>query len=207
MAVFLLAPDIKRVVNVLVLNRAVAPRELRPLFATLRNRRIAMGLVCLQLGFVLVGNVTRGLTFYRQSSPSGPLPSLFGVYDVVEFTRNGVVVPPLATDPTRWSRVAFARLNRVVVRSTPDSVIRLTTKLDDSSKTVSFTSRFDSTLTWTFAMEKSQSVLVPSRDERIVLRGRIGADSVVAILQRVDESRFLLVSRGYHWIQEQPFNR
>jgi hypothetical protein len=105
------------------------------------------------------------------------------------------------------SRVAFARLNRAVVRSTPDSVIRLSTKLDDSSKTVSFTGRLDSSLKWTFAIEKSQSIFVPSRDDRIVLRGRIGADSVVAILQRVDESGFLLVSRGYHWIQEQPFNR
>ena len=207
MAVFLLAPDIKRVLDMLAFNRAVAPRQLRPLFATRAAHRIAFGLVCVQLGYVLFGNVTRGLQFYHQSSPTGLLPSLFGVYDVVEFTRNGVAVPPLSTDPTRWSRVAFARGNRAVVRSTPDSVIRFTTKVNDSSKTISFMGRFDSTLKWTFAMEKSQSVLVPTRDERIVLRGRAGADSVVATLQRVDDSRFLLVSRGYHWIQEVPFNR
>jgi len=207
MAVFLLAPDIKRVVDVLVLNRAVGSRELRPLFATRRASRIAMGLVCVLLVIAVRGDVTRALTLYGQSSPTGHLPSLFGVYDVVEFTRNGDVVPPLNTDPTRWSRVAFARFNQVVVRSTPDSVIRFTTRLDDSSKTVSFTSRLDTTLKWTFAIEKSQSALVPSRDDWIVLRGRVGGDSVVATLQRVDETRFLLVGRGYHWIQEQPFNR
>src|SRR5262249_23120435 len=144
-----------------------------------------------------------GVSFYRQTSPTEPVPPLFGVYDVVEFRRNGVAVPPLSTDPTRWSRVAFARLDRIAVRSTPDSDIRFTSTLDDANKTVSFRGRLDTTLKWTFAIEKSQSVLVPSRDDRIVLRGRIGADSVVAALQRVDETRFLLVSRGYHWIQEQ----
>jgi len=203
MAVFLLVPDIKRVAQVLV----PAPRELEPMFTNRLARRIVIGLVCLQLGIAVAGNVARSVTFYGQSSPTGPMPALFGVYDVVEFRRNGVAVPPLSTDPTRWSRVAFARLNRVAVRSTPDSVIRFTSKLDDANKTVSFTGRLDSTLRWTFAIEKSQSVLVPSRDDRIVVRGRIGADSVEATLQRVDETRFLLVGRGYHWIQEQPFNR
>jgi hypothetical protein len=203
MVVFLLVPDIKRVLQALVL----APRELEPMLTNRLARRIAIVLVCLQLGVAVAGNVARGMTFYRQTSPTGELPALFGVYDVVEFTRNGVAVPPLSTDPTRWSRVAFARLDRVAVRSTPDSVIRFTTKLDNATKTVSFRGRLDSTLKWTFAIEKSQSLFVPSRDERIVLRGRIGADSIVATLQRVDETRFLLVSRGYHWVQEQPFNR
>jgi len=164
-------------------------------------------LVCFQLVIVVGATAIPALVFYRRSSPSGPLPSLFGVYDVVEFTRNGVAVPPLHTDPTRWSRVAFARLNSAMVRSSPDSVIQFSTKLDDSSKTVSLIGRDDSTLKWTFAFEKSRSVSAPRRDDRIVLRGRVGDDSVVATLQRVDESRFLLVSRGYHWIQEQPFNR
>lgn len=207
MAVFLLAPDLQRLFDVLVHNWAVAPRELRPLFSSRRAGLIAGGLVCLQLGYALYGNVERGLTFYRQSSPTGPVPALFGVYDVEQFTRNGVAVPPLVTDAARWSRVAFARGNRAVVRSTPDSVIRLTTKLDDATKTVAFTSRFDQTLKWTFAIDKSQSASAPGRDDRIVLTGRIGADSIVATLKRIDDRRFLLVNRGYNWVQEQPFNR
>ena len=206
MAAFLLAPDFKRLVNVLVLNRSVAARELRPLFPSERASRIAAGLVCLQFGFVLYGNVSRGLAIYRQSSPTGPVPALFGVYDVVEFTRNGVAVPPLSIDATRWSRVAFTRGNRAVIRSTPDSVIRLVTSVQPVSKTVLFTG-WDQPLKWSFDFEKSGSTTAPSGDERMVLTGLIGRDSIVATLQRVDESRFLLLRRGFHWVQEQPFIR
>jgi len=206
MAVFLLVPDFKRVVKLLVLNRSVAARELRPLFPSQRASRIAAGLVCLQLGYVLYGNVSRGVAIYRQSSPAGPVPALFGVYDVVEFTRNGVAVPPLSTDATRWSRVAFARGNRAVIRSTPDSVIRLVTSVQTVSKTISFTG-WDQPLKWTFDFEKSGSAPSTSGDDRIVLTGLIGSDSIVATLRRVDDSRFLLFRRGYHWVQEQPFLR
>ena len=40
-----------------------------------------------------------------------------------------------------------------------------------------------------------------------LLRGRVGGDSIVASLRRLDESKYLLVSRGFRWIQERPFNR
>jgi hypothetical protein len=40
-----------------------------------------------------------------------------------------------------------------------------------------------------------------------VLAGRLGSDSLVLRLRRIDENRFLLMNRGFHWIQEQPFNR
>jgi hypothetical protein len=40
-----------------------------------------------------------------------------------------------------------------------------------------------------------------------VLSGKFGADSLVMRLRRLDENKFLLMNRGYHWIQEQPFNR
>jgi hypothetical protein len=42
--------------------------------------------------------------------------------------------------------------------------------------------------------------------DHVVLRGRLGADSIVARLRRVDETKFLLVQRGFHWTQEKPFN-
>jgi hypothetical protein len=39
------------------------------------------------------------------------------------------------------------------------------------------------------------------------LWGQIGRRRIVADLHRVDESKFLLLHRGFHWISEHPFNR
>ena len=46
----------------------------------------------------------------------------------------------------------------------------------------------------------------PANDQ-LTLSGHIGSDSIVARFKRLDERRFLLLSRGFNWIQEQPFNR
>jgi hypothetical protein len=44
-------------------------------------------------------------------------------------------------------------------------------------------------------------------NEQLQLDGTFGGDSLHLRLHRVDENRFLLLSRGYHWINELPFNR
>jgi hypothetical protein len=43
--------------------------------------------------------------------------------------------------------------------------------------------------------------------QHLVLRGRLGADSVEMTLRRRAESSYLLVNRGFHWINETPFFR
>jgi hypothetical protein len=44
-------------------------------------------------------------------------------------------------------------------------------------------------------------------NEQLQLDGVLRGDSLHIRLRRVDETSFLLVSRGYHWINELPFNR
>jgi hypothetical protein len=46
-----------------------------------------------------------------------------------------------------------------------------------------------------------------AHNEQLQLDGLLGADSLHVRLHRIDETKFLLLSRGYHWINELPFNR
>ena len=41
----------------------------------------------------------------------------------------------------------------------------------------------------------------------MTLEGEMDGHRTYARLVRFDESKFLLTSRGFHWIQEYPFNR
>jgi hypothetical protein len=43
--------------------------------------------------------------------------------------------------------------------------------------------------------------------EHLLLEGRLQADLLSVRLRQVDPSTFLLVSRGFHWINEFSFNR
>ncbi|HYW32507.1 MAG TPA: hypothetical protein VE869_13445 [Gemmatimonas sp.] len=51
------------------------------------------------------------------------------------------------------------------------------------------------------------SVGTPRVADTLLLRGVQGGDSVRAVLVRRDLQKMLLVSRGFHWVQEVPYNR
>ncbi len=44
-------------------------------------------------------------------------------------------------------------------------------------------------------------------DQHIVLRGKLDNNPVVVQFHRYKTTQFLLTSRGFHWINEDPFNR
>jgi hypothetical protein len=43
--------------------------------------------------------------------------------------------------------------------------------------------------------------------DHLTLDGTIGGDTLSLGLRRIDSSKFLLLSRGFHWINEVPLNR
>jgi hypothetical protein len=44
-------------------------------------------------------------------------------------------------------------------------------------------------------------------DEQLILDGSLDGHPVRMQLRRMDHSKFLFASRGFHWVQEYPFNR
>jgi hypothetical protein len=43
--------------------------------------------------------------------------------------------------------------------------------------------------------------------DHVVLQGELGTNALSVHLHRIDMSKFLLLNRGFHWINELPFNR
>lgn len=46
-----------------------------------------------------------------------------------------------------------------------------------------------------------------SQPDRLVLTGTIGGHPISMTLHKEDESKFLLKSRGFHWVQDFAVNR
>ena len=201
MAVFLAAPDAKRLIDVLVLNRPAAPRRVTPLFTQWRPRVTAAVLATLLVGYTIFNDVKFGLSYYRETiGPDAPRPPVYGIWDVESLTKNGLDQPPLLSDSTRIRRVIFGGLSRATFRLMSDSVERYMMKVDSVKHELALTGRFDPKNARTLSYTKVDG-------NHLVLAGRLGADSLVMRLRRYDEHRFLLMNRGFHWIQELPFNR
>jgi hypothetical protein len=198
MAVFLLIPDLRRLLDLLIWNQATAAADLSVPRFRRRSLRIAVALfqlVC--IGNVMYGNLAGSWKRYRETYINPPRQPLHGLYEVESFMRNGVEVPPLTTDGTRWSKLIVDGRSGLSVRLMDGSPVYLGTNYDVGSSTVTLTySGGTGAFTWSR----------PDADH-LLLSGSMAGAALTIQLRRVDTAKFLLNSRGFHWISEYPFNR
>lgn len=198
-AFFLLAPDLRRAANVLALNRPAEaakldfPLELRARWMRISRQAVKIAFV----GFTLFTLIKGGIAEHRQLTARSPL---YGAYNVEEFSDNGQTLPPLETDTKRWGKVAFHFPTNMVVRMMDGSAKGFRTDFDTAKGIVTLSTFQDAAKK--YAMDYSR----PDA-EHVVLQGKLQGETVVIKLKRIDESKFLLISRGYHWINEYPLNR
>jgi len=197
MAVFLAAPEFRRLANVFLFNRTAEPAVIRPLFARERLNRAALVLRMLFLAAVVGTSLFQSYQTRRMLSQRSPL---YGVWEVEEFSADGELRPPLVTDQARWRRVIFDRPTVLALQTVGEARQRFPLALDAEKKTLSLTKRDDPN--WKAVLTYEQP-----EPERLTLAGDFDGHPIQAKLRRADPSRFLLTSRGFHWINESPFNR
>lgn len=200
LSLFLLAPDIKRLVDLFFRNRPVQPSAQFPLFATPRANRVAL-VVQIVFGVFLMGmNAYGSRTLWYQFGGGSPKSTLYGIWNVEQLTVDGQPRPPLMSDHERWRRVIFDVPTRAAFQKMDESLARYGAAIDTKDNTLKLTKNDDPNWKASFAYTRSAP-------DRLLLDGEIDGHKERMELQLVDRSKFLLVSRGFHWIQEYPFNR
>jgi hypothetical protein len=201
MALFLAAPDLKRLLDFFLLNRPVEPARDRPLFQGKWAHRGSLALRTVfflyAFGFSLKISYD-GMKQYRTMF-DGKTP-LYGLWTVEEMTADGQARPPLITDATRWRRMNFEVPGRTAIQLMDDSRQGFSLKLDPAKRAMSLTKRGETKPSANFAYQR------PAPDV-LLLNGDFDGKKVQAKLRKADPKKFLLVTRGFHWINEYPFNR
>jgi hypothetical protein len=198
---FLLAPDVPRLVRLALSTEA-------QLFRSVRANRIALAAQII-LGLWLVGlycHYSWGIWSTRVGGR--PLPPLYGIWEVRQMSIDEQPLPPLLTDSTRWRRAIFDFPDRMAFQRTddsfapygasvnlPDRTLVLTKYGNLPGRTLAFTKSDDKNWRASFTFER------PAGDQ-LILDGRMDNHQVHMELQLTDRNSFLLVSRGFHWIQE-----
>jgi hypothetical protein len=111
MALLLIAPDLRRLADMLIFNRRVEPREERPLFADRRLDRLSQAALIAFGLYTMVSGFSYGRMLYQRFHP--PEPPLYGIWSVEELTAEGET--PRAADPERWRTLLFQRAGSVRV--------------------------------------------------------------------------------------------
>ncbi len=190
---FLLAPEVPRLV------RSVLSTQ-EQLFRGIRTNRIALAAQIL-LGLWIVG-VAGNYAWGAWNTRGGgrPLPPLYGIWEVKQMSIDEQLRPPLLTDSARWRRAIFDYPNRMAFQRIDESFVPYGASVNLPERTLALTKSGDKNWRASFTFRQ------PAGDQ-LVLDGRMDDHQVHMELQWVDRNSFVLVSRGFHWIQEFPFGR
>jgi hypothetical protein len=191
MVMIVLAPDLPRLANVLLLNRPAVPIDAagRPD----AQPRIGGAVVKIAIvAYVLVTSTLMPFRFREEDAAPGPL---FGIYDVVTFEANGRTLEPLTTDPVRWRRIVFVSEEDASVEMMDDSWHHFNTRYQPRQASVQLMNA-----------GHSRGALHYDRDDAgaVQLRGTFGDETVGVTLARVDESQFRLRKSRFRWINGEP---
>jgi hypothetical protein len=119
---------------------------------------------------------------------------------VDSLTRNGQIIPLRENNPASWRRV-IGEHGFWAIRQNDGTTLYLQPRYIAKSNRVELYS----------AQTRSSLQLSYTQPDRqhLVLTERLGGEGgvVETHLHRIDDQQFLLTTRGYHWINEQPFNR
>ncbi len=200
LSLFLLAPEAKRLASMFLLDRATARSSDRPLFRTVRANRIALAAQVLFGVFLIAANLYGSASEWKVYGPERPKSALYGIWNVEEFTLDGEPRPPLLTDASRWKRLVFDFPEFMTLRGMDDKGQSYGAKIDEKAKTLALTKPSDKTWKANFSFTRT------GRDQ-LTLDGSMDNHKIHAQLNLFDRSQFMLVSRGFHWVQEHPFNR
>jgi hypothetical protein len=186
MSAFLAAPDLGRLVRVV--------------FADGARARWAAGL---QVAFGLYLVTFSYIGARRQFATFGwgaPKPALYGVWVIDEMTIDGTVRPPLVTDLQRWRRVVIDRATTLTFWRMDDTFVGYPAVTDADSRTITLSK--PNTKDWSakFTVDRQTP-------QHAIFEGTMDGHVVRLDTHLVRREDFLIVSRGFHWIQEVPFNR
>jgi uncharacterized membrane protein YphA (DoxX/SURF4 family) len=198
MAWVLLLPDLPRLAKLLVLNRATEPA----IHASLTNRnwinRAALVLPALAflIGLAIgLHKFVGSVVIARERAAEDQ--SLKGAWTVEEFAEDSRFSQPMLTHNPRWQMLFFENPRRAILQSTDGSRTYLKLNLDSLKKEFSLSDSDNPNWKAQFAFEKPET-------DSLNLHGSENGHFIRAKLHRVTP-RFVLTTRGFHWINENAF--
>jgi uncharacterized membrane protein YphA (DoxX/SURF4 family) len=196
MSLFLLAPDLPRLYRLFFLDRATGVSKQRSLFRSRRANRIALGAQVLYGILLLVGNAWGASLNWYVYGGARPKSPLYGIWNVNRISGDGGSQVP-AFD--QWHRMIFDFPIMAAVQRTDNSLVYYRAAIDTQAKTISITGNGRSGSKGQFTFDRAGG--------QLTLAGDMDGQRLRVQMQSVDAGKLPLVSRGFHWIQEYPYNR
>jgi len=112
---------------------------------------------------------------------------------------DGQVRPPLLTDDSRWRRILFDSPTGASFQRMDDTFQGYAAEIKMDAKSLVLKKSNDKNWMANFSFQRPAP-------ESLILDGDMDGHKIHMQLKLFDRTKFLLVNRGFHWINERPFN-
>jgi hypothetical protein len=199
MAIFLIIPDFKRLADFFVLNRSVQGVVQQPIFNSKGLTYTSWAIKVLFIGYLMIVSPIMRLQMQSQWGDHAPKPEFYGMYDVKVHALNGDTLPPLIDHKVRWKQMTVEFKDWATVDYMDATKIYWRFSADTTGRSFELYS-IDSAYHYSFKYT----------DEGFGNYSVVGGDSTSNIffkLKRKLPQDYLLMNRGFNWVNEYPYNR
>ncbi|MDO3641756.1 DoxX family protein [Mucilaginibacter sp. L3T2-6] len=201
MCIFILIPDYQFFINFFIRHSEVPVSDITPhRFKTKWKNYFLTGMKWTLMGYNVIAvyiGMNAYVTVNNYADPKLTKPPLYGLYKVDSFEQNR---EKLTLDNVRWNNFWVSHAGFATIKF-----------VDDSVKSYFFT---PDTLTHTIKAHTAADPLhsfylnyETTRPGVLILKGQWQSDSIVVKMHKVDLNGFRLISRGFHMINEFPYNK
>ena len=217
MGLVIAAPDMPRLLRMFILNREAAPADLLGPWTKPVLRRVAVVTKLVWLVVTLSLVVSETASAREQIRAGSPKGDLAGSWEVIEHRIDGVELPTLGTDARRWKYLVLAEnQGQQFAVATAIQGVRKAWRVERSDSGLKFRAMRPAQpqdpagdpVVGTLEVEFESALEVAREGEkRLRLTGMLEGVRVEAACELREARDFPLMSRGFHWINEHPFNR
>lgn len=184
---------------VLLKNTATNPVEFKPLF---QKKWLKISRIVIKSLMIFYAIIWSGYETYESTKEYGteaPKPPLHGLYKPTQFIKNSDTLR-LYSDSAEWKYLVIDYEGMASVRQLNDRTYRLIFNVDTIKKMVTTNLQTDTTHSYELSYKQLN-------DTTLNLKGIFMKDTINFMFHKVNTNNFRLLNRGFHWVNEYPFNR
>lgn len=199
-AFFIFMQDWKRLFSVFFTTTNTTARSFPKYFDKLNFNIGALLIKIFFVGFFLYSSIAESYETIETYNINGPKPALYGIYNTQSVIKNKDTIPLLITDDQLWKRVVIQSDKYVLFYDMEDDATLYNVKsFDTIQHTMNLVKREDSTAIFNLNYTLKDSILT--------LQGTHKGDTLHIEAKQYDLKKLRLINRGFHWINEYPYNR
>lgn len=202
MTLFLLLHDAQKLLKFFFTSEPVQLHVITPpTYSRKWIRTTGLVFKFLLIGFALLYGGYQSAQSLKEWGDDAPKTKFYGLYNVQKFIFKKDTLAPITTNTIRWRQLSIEWETFARVRMMNDSINRFMLKVDTTLRTMQFTNRTDTLQRFNFNYEWRN-------DKSLKLAGTFKGDSVLILFDQPKVAdAFRLTKRGFHWINETPYNR